>query len=310
MSLAFAGFPVATFRTVADPKMLALATVRANCDRKGQCFKTQRVLSAEAGMALGTFNRQIAVLRMRGVVALLYRGRRRSAVIVILPEHCWVTPGKPAPTASECSTRWNTKSKASLKEKEPPVAPDAVGGDAPQFDDLGKVAESALQRFGCCQRCGAVRQVAAPAPCQQCGSTRRTPYRQPRPPRNPRGPRRRQRGAEIMAAAMAAADKLIMEKFGPAEAPPPDAAPVAISPPPEIIPPNTGGVIAFPCQPLQRRRGFSPATDILEAAHHAAERFIAEHCSRDCGDHRDVARPLLAAGRDAGSPAIDHEGVA
>lgn len=121
MSLAFAGFPVATFKTVGDPTMLVLAVIRAECDIKGRCFKSQRYLAVKAGIRASTLNHHVAKLTARGALALIHRGRRRPAVIIIRPEHRWVTPEKPAPAVSECSEASNTKSKAA-PEKETPGA--------------------------------------------------------------------------------------------------------------------------------------------------------------------------------------------
>jgi hypothetical protein len=302
MSLPAAMFPVATFEDM-GPTAFVLAVIRAECDPKGRCHKDQRFLAGKAGrMPIGTFGYHIAKLKKRGVIVVIRGSRRKKGVILIRPEHRWVTPEKSAPKPSECSNFSNTSSKASFRKKEAPAAPADAGEPASVFEKEG---EGEPNPFGPCERCGVERQAPAPAPCRHCASTRRTPYGQPRQPRGPRLPRRRQRATEIMAAAQQAAERLIEKRFGPAEAPLADR--LAVPPPPEIIPPDTGEVIAFPRQAAPRPRGFSPATDIMEAAYHAAERLIAERFPRDGCDHRHTASALSATGRDAASPRIDPE---
>ena len=287
MTLPFAGFPLSTFKAMGTAP-LVLATIRAECDRQGRCFKDQRYLADKAGLPPSTFNWHVGQFKKRGVIALVYRGRRQSAVIVILPEHRWVTPEKPAPAGSECPTQLDTSSKATL-EKDPPVAP-ASGGDAPVFE---KSAEG-----------GAGIEAEVPKV-----SHRRTPYGQPRAPRRPRAPRQRQRGAENAAACDIAIEKLIAKKFGPAAAKRVNAAP-PVPPPPETALPDhqtplvideAGNVIPFTPRPSppRQRRGFSPATDNARACHHAIEKLIAKRFPRDSGDRYDLAQPLLAAGRSA-----------
>lgn len=286
MTLAFAGFPVETFKLVPDQRsMIALATIRAECDRRGRCFKDQRFLAAKADIPLGPFNRCVAKLRARGIIALVYRGRRKSAIIAILPAHRWATPEKPAPKASECSTQeWNTSSKARLR-KEPPLAPQ------------GGRARPVLNSD---------REEGDGTP----GGAQRYRNRAPRQPRAPRAPRQRSRRQQTTEAFTGAADRLIA-RLGlddePTTAKP--AARPALPPPVEIIPPDrhqprmtvidavTGEAIPFTPRPVpQRRRGFSPASDNTEAFHDAAERLIARLGldSRDRGADQCRAQPLLA----------------
>lgn len=254
MSLAFAGFPVATFADM-GPTALVLATIRAECDSKGHCHKDQRFLAAKAGKPLGTFSYHIAKLKTRGIIVVIRASRRKKGTIIIRPEHRWVTPEKPAPARPECTRNSDTSSKASFK-KEAPVAPASGGSAPPDISNLGKEGE--------------------PTPQRQ--STRRTPYGQPRMPRRPRQRRQRDVKARLMEAFRIA---------GAARESPP--AWLAIPPPAvEIIPPSE--IIPFPREPRQRPRELStPTTRMMEAFYNAGRKLAAEHRDRDFGDHRETA---------------------
>jgi hypothetical protein len=245
MALHFAGFPVATFKTAGDPLMLTLATVRAECDIRGRCFKTQRFLATRAGMALGSFNRQIARAQALGILVLIRRGRRKSAVMIFRPEHRWATSEKPAPDASECSTRWDTKSKATFKKgnipPEPPVSPSSTGG--------ARLDEQSIEEGNHGSDGGAVAAPTATRP----GGSRRTAYGALRQPRAPRKLRQRWRQRNAARAYLDAAAAIEARRAG-------SRAPIALAPEPEIISPAE-----WQRQQQRRSRSDRGFLDIAEA---------------------------------------------
>lgn len=309
MSLVFAGFPVATFDEMGTAARV-LATIRAECDPKGRCHKDQRWLAGKARLPLGTFGYHVAKFKRRGVISVIRGSRRKKAVIIIRPEHRWVTAEKPAPKPAECSTFSNTSSKARGKDfilsDEPSAAP--AQGSPPPVENLIEEGVSALGDASKAPLIGKLRRTWGDGIVRNAIrrlEAERGKVRHPvgyliaccKPPSGPAlRPRRRTSLAQtVLDIGMATAQ--------PASGP-------ALPPPPDIIPPGhefvAGEVTPIPRQAAPRPRGFSPTTDNWEAFKHVA----GMSGNPDCTSGDDFARALLAAGRARRDAANDRRRVA